>query len=278
MFNGRNLLIATKHQKERVIAPILEKELGLRCFIDPTLDTDKLGTFTGEIERKDDPITTARNKCLMAMELANCDLALASEGSFGPHPSIYFVPADDEFLIFIDKKNDIEVIVRELSVDTNFNVAEIKTEKELKTFAENAKFPSHGLIIRKSKDDYSKIVKGITNAETLISTFNHFISSHGTVYIETDMRAMYNPMRMKIIEDAVKKLVVKLKSHCPECNTPGFSITDIKTGLPCSICNFPTRSILSNLYSCQKCQFIHEEKFPKGKFTEDPMYCDVCNP
>lgn len=70
MFKGRNLLIATKHEKEKVIAPILEKELGVKCVVATNLDTDALGAFTGEVERKDDPVTTARNKCIMAMELA----------------------------------------------------------------------------------------------------------------------------------------------------------------------------------------------------------------
>lgn len=88
-FKGRRLLIATKHKKERVIAPILEKELGVNCFV-TDIDTDKFGTFTGEIERKEDAISTARNKCLLAMELENCDLVLASEGSFGAHPSLFF--------------------------------------------------------------------------------------------------------------------------------------------------------------------------------------------
>ena len=60
MFEGRKLLIATKHKKEIVIAPILEKELGVTCFVAPDLDTDELGTFTGEVERRDDPFTTAR--------------------------------------------------------------------------------------------------------------------------------------------------------------------------------------------------------------------------
>ena len=78
--------------------------LGISRVIELNLDTDQLGTFTGEVERKSDPITTARNKCVVAMELSNCDLAIASEGSFGPHPSISFIPADDEFLLFIDKK------------------------------------------------------------------------------------------------------------------------------------------------------------------------------
>lgn len=278
MFKGRNLLIATKHEKEKVIAPILEKELGVKCFIALDFDTDELGTFTGEVERKDDPITTARNKCLMAMELANCDLAIASEGSFGTHPTIYFAPADDEFLLFIDKKYRLEIIVRELSMETNFNGSEIKTETELQEFAANAIFPSHGLILRKSKDDCIEIVKGITDKEQLNNTFRHLIDHYGTAYVETDMRAMYNPSRMKVIEKAVCKLVEKIKSLCPTCESPGFGITGSSQGLRCELCNLPTRSTLSYIYTCQKCNYKKEEQYPNGKQTEDPMYCDFCNP
>ena len=278
MYQGKQLLIATKHEKEQVIAPILEKELGVKCFVASNFDTDQLGTFTGEVERKDDPITTARNKCLLAMELADCDLGLASEGSFGPHPSIYFVPADDEFLIFIDKKSKLEIVVRELSLETNFNGAEIKTEKELSAFAKHAKFPSHALIIRKAKDDFSTIVKGITDSKNLLETFNQFISSNGKAYVETDMRAMFNPTRMKVIEEATQKLAAKIKCLCPKCSAPGFGITDTKSGLPCGLCNYPTRSTLSYVYLCQQCNYAEEQNFPNGKVVEDPMYCDVCNP
>lgn len=40
------------------------------------------------------------------MDLAYCDLAVASKGSLGPHSSNYFVPVDDEILFLIDKKNE----------------------------------------------------------------------------------------------------------------------------------------------------------------------------
>lgn len=278
MFEGRTLLIATKHEKEKVIAPIVEKELGIKCLVTKDLDTDKFGTFSGEVERKDDPITTARNKCYLAMELTNCDLVIASEGSFGPHPTLYFVPADDEFLLFIDKKNGLEIIARELSIETNFNGSEIKTEKKLFEFAAKANFPLHGLILRKSKDEYSGIVKGITNAEQLSIIFNHLIKNYGTAYIETDMRAMYNPTRMNVIELAAKKLINQINALCPICQMPGFGITAAKEGLPCEICNYPTGSKISYIYSCQKCGYLEEEKYPKGKKTEDPMYCAICNP
>lgn len=278
MFNNRKLVIATKHAKELVIAPLLQSELGLQCVVAKNFDTDTLGTFTGEVERKDDPITTARNKCLMAMELNNYDLAIASEGSFGTHPSVFFAPADDEILLFLDRKNDLEIIARELSTDTNFNGEEIKSEMQLVDFAAKVKFPSHALIIRKAKNDFTEIVKGIADWETLNKTFHQFLEKYGTAFFETDMRAMHNPTRMKVIEKATKKLVDKINSCCPKCNTPGFGITDVKQGLPCSYCGNETCSTLSYIYTCQKCSYIKEDMYPNKKTTEDPMYCDVCNP
>ena len=278
MFEGRKLIIATKHEKEKVIAPILENELGVKCFVAENFDTDVLGTFTGEVERKDDPITTARNKCLIAMKLNNCDLAIASEGSFGMHPFMFFIYADEEIIFFIDKKNDLEIISKELGTETNFNGEDIKSEKQLNDFARQVKFPSHGLIIRKAKDDFTEIVKGITDTQKLNNTFKHFISTYGMAYVETDMRAMYNPTRMKVIEKATKKLTDKINSSCPQCNTPGFGITDRKQGLPCSLCSFKTRSTLSYIYTCQKCAYTKEEMYPNKITEEDPTYCDICNP
>ena len=278
MFQNRKLLIATKHQKERVIAPILENELGVTCFVDETFDSDTLGTFTGEVERELDPVSTVREKCLRAMKLSNCDLGIASEGSFGSHPSIFFVSADDEFLIFIDTLNNIEVIVRELSTSTNFYGKQIQTQKELFEFADKAGFPTHGLILRKSKDEKTDIHKGITDIESLKKTFDQLYSKYNSVYAETDMRAIYNPTRMNVIEKATKKLVQKIKSSCPQCQMPGFGVTDAKSGLNCSLCGSPTNSILSYIYVCQHCEFTKEEMYPNNITTEDPTYCDYCNP
>ncbi|MFT5737667.1 MAG: hypothetical protein ACI9SG_002017 [Maribacter sp.] len=278
MFEGRSLVIATKHEKENVIAPLLERAIGVVCFVQEGFDTDTLGTFTGEIEREQDPISTARQKCLMAMELSSCDLGVASEGSFGAHPSVFFASADDEFLIFIDKKNNLEIIVRELSMETNFNGKEMETEKELFDFAKSVKFPSHGLILRKSKNDNSDVIKGITDFIQLKEAFQKLINKSNKVYAETDMRALHNPSRMTVIENATKKLVDKINSYCPQCNTPGFGVTSIKKGLECSLCGSPTNTTLSFICSCQKCDFKREDMYPHKKTNEDPMYCDYCNP
>ncbi|WP_338409599.1 DUF6671 family protein [uncultured Flavobacterium sp.] len=278
MFKGRDLVIATKHNKEKVIAPILKRELGVNCIVIPDLDTDELGTFTGEVERKEDPIATARKKCLTAMKLAKCDMAVASEGSFGPHPSLFFVHADDEFLLFIDKKNKLEIIVREISTQTNFNSSFITSKNELAEFAKNVKFPSHGLIVRKTDTDFNEIEKGIKTWTKLSKVYTHFIKQNGSFYVETDMRALHNPSRMKVIQKATTKLASKINSNCPGCNTPGFEITALKHGLPCLLCRLPTRSTLSQIYSCHKCSFSKEEHFPNNKNSEDPTFCDNCNP
>ncbi|MFX5009088.1 DUF6671 family protein, partial [Acinetobacter baumannii] len=83
---------------------LLEEALGVTCIIPAEFNSDIFGTFSGEIERELNPLETARKKCYAAMELTGCYLAIASEGSFGAHPIIGFVPADEELLVLIDRK------------------------------------------------------------------------------------------------------------------------------------------------------------------------------
>lgn len=278
IFSHRKLLIATKHQKESVIAPLFEKALGVSCFVSDAFDTDTLGTFSGEISRKDDALTTLRKKCLLAMEKNGCDLVIASEGSFGAHPSVFFAKADDELMMLIDAKNELEIVVRELSMDTNFNASVIRSEAELESFMRQVHFPSHGLMLKPAENNYEKIIKGITQPEALREHFQAFIKEYGAAYVETDMRAHFNPTRMKVIEKAAVKLLKAVESICPNCETPGFIVTEARSGLPCSWCNCPTDSTRSFIYRCKKCDFQNEVLFPHEKTTEDPAYCNFCNP
>lgn len=278
LFENRKLIIATKHSKEQVIAPVFEKKLGVKCFTDNNFDTDFLGTFTGEIERTDDPISTARKKCLTAMEKNNCDLGIASEGSFGPHPSIFFSKANEEILIFIDLKNNLEIIARELSTKTNFDGKYVNSVSELKNFAREVNFPSHGLILRNAQNSNIKISKGIDDWEKLQSEYKIFKKQFEKVYVETDMRAMYNPTRMENIETTAHKLVTKILNACPKCMTPGFSIINAQKGLPCENCNLPTESTLYYFYQCKHCEYEIKEYYPRKIKFEDPMYCSFCNP
>ena len=67
MFEGRNLLIATKHRKETVIAPLFSDAFGVHCFISDEFDTDSLGTFSGEIARKKKPFRNPMAQTVWSM-------------------------------------------------------------------------------------------------------------------------------------------------------------------------------------------------------------------
>lgn len=278
MFEGRKIVIATKHKKEEVISPILSAELGLEGFILEGFDTDLLGTFTGEVEREGSPVETLRKKTELAMDLARVDLAIASEGSFGPHPSIFFVPAGDEMMLLVDRKNDLEIVARSISADTNFGSAEVETEEALLDFAERSLFPSHGLILSGAHENNSVFHKGIISKDVLLSTFHEIQKNTKTILVQTDMRAMYNPTRMKNISIACHVLVKNIKSVCPVCSTPGFNVADVRSGLPCSLCGRPTKSTLAHQYVCKKCGQEEIRYYPNLKVEEDPTFCDYCNP
>lgn len=277
-FEGRTLAIASMHQKEQVLQPVLQEGLKVTVTVADGLNTDMLGTFTGEVARIADPLTTARKKCELAMELTGCDLAIASEGSFGAHPSAFFLPANEEWLLLLDQKNGLEIHARHLSTATNFSGQDFSSLEELEAFASKVGFPSHGLILKRSKDELEGIVKGITDPDQLRTAALQLLETHGAGYVETDMRAMFNPSRMQVIGETAQLLLKKLNSFCPSCQLPGFAVTAAEPGLPCSLCGTLSSAALAHLLVCSHCQHQEKENFPQGKKVEDPQYCQVCNP
>jgi hypothetical protein len=277
-WRNRKGVIVSLHGKEEAIAPVLLRELGISCHTALNLDTDQLGTFSGEIERKGSPLDALRAKCQLAIDQGWEDIIIASEGSFGPHPQMYFAYADDEWVMLKDVKNDLEIFGRHVSTHTNFNAKEVATWNALQLFAEQVKFPSHALILRPAVDDYREMQKGISNLVKLEEVFHSLNEQFGSVYVETDMRAHFNPSRMLVIQRATEDLVRMIKSVCPACEAPGYGVVESVPGLPCESCGMPTASTLKHLYRCQHCSHTSENKYPRGKKKESPMYCSFCNP
>jgi hypothetical protein len=280
-FQNRLAVLATMHQKERAIAPLLETE-GINVIVPSQFDTDCFGTFTREIKRLGTQIEAARLKAQKVLELTGETIAIASEGSFYPHPAFPFISCDREIVLLLDKDNDLEIIGQEISTETNHSHTQISTIEEALEFANKIGFSEHGLVVMSSKNatDKEEIFKGIITEEKLIETVENSLkkSSTGVVHLETDMRAMYNPTRMKIIEKATRNLIEKLKSFCPQCSAPGFDIVERSPGLPCGWCSSPTSLIKVAIYQCQKCNYCQETLFPDGLEKADPTYCQYCNP
>ena len=117
MYKNKFVILATKHQKEEVIRPSFEAELGCCIHVPTQYDTDLFGTFTGEIPRKLSPYETLIQKAKEAAQQFRYRYAIASEGSFGPHPYLYFAPGDTELMAFVDLDNDLIVAEIEISTD-----------------------------------------------------------------------------------------------------------------------------------------------------------------
>lgn len=250
--------------------------LGVTCFVSHELNTDQFGTFSGEIARTLSPLNAARAKCDLAHQHTGCDLVLATEGSFGPHPNLFFIPANEELMLLRDYKNNLSIWTSLLSTETNFNSLELSNTKQLADFAKSIGFPSHNLILLSS--DRSVIRKDFNTLEEANHALVELTKGDGRCIVETDMRAMNNPTRMKVIEELTHKLVKKVKATCPSCNMPGFDVIRVNSGLPCMACKSPTSSTLSLVKGCISCS--HEEliEYPNNKVEEDPMYCNYCNP
>lgn len=282
LFADRRCVIATMHGKEQVIGPLLETELGMRPEVFADLNTDEFGTFTREVDRPADQITTARLKIQAALDRSGATLGVASEGSFGPHPVSPLIPCNREIVFLLDLDHDLEIWGESLSTHTNFAHDSVQTLRQALEFGRKVGFPNHGLILRgqSSASDPDRLHKGITTEETLTQAFKTLLedSDIKAIQIETDMRAMVNPTRMQVIAEASQDLIRKLQHQCPRCGFPGFSVAQVRKGLPCDLCGLPTSAPRAYLYRCDRCQYEQEEAFPLGVKTADPGICLYCNP
>ncbi|MDY0256686.1 MAG: hypothetical protein RBR00_05825 [Gudongella oleilytica] len=278
IYKDRKIVLVTKHGKESVIRPVFEGETGCQLVTETRLDTDRLGTFSREIRRPKSQAHTARLKIKKGMKLSKADIAVASEGSFGLHPTAS-IPWNVELVMMYDRKEDLEIYGIHESPDTNYGHRSVKTYAEALQFAQEAGFPQHYLIIRPENEKSKHIIKDIDSFDKLRDGFFwcKSRSKSGNVFMETDMRAHANPTRMKNIEKATQNLVSNLLSFCPECHVPGFIPREAIGGLPCEMCGRESEITMKLVYACGKCGHRQEQLFPNGRFAS-AEYCHHCNP
>ena len=276
-YENIKISLLTKHKKEKVIAPKFIKMFDAEIIHTDTFDTDELGTFTRDKARYGNQLDAARRKARIGMEITGLKYGIASEGSFISDPFIGLLPWNHEIIIFIDDILGIEIIGSSKSAAVS-RQSKIRNWKELAKFARLNKFPTHHLVLRPDEENHPVFQKGISNRIILEESFNQAMKLSKTkkVYVEHDLRAHANPTRMKNIANATTDLIHKLKSLCPNCHTPGFQITKVKSGLPCAICDMETRETFEKIFTCNTCDYEKSEFVKKEK--ADPAKCDFCNP
>lgn len=278
---GGPAVLATMHGKQQAITPVVARFLGLEVGVAPGLDTDAFGTFSREVERIGTPLDAARGKIAAGFNLApGARFGLASEGSFGPHPSLPFLPIGREIVVLIDRASGLELVGQHVSANTNFAHAIVDDSVAGRVFGEQIGFPGHGLIVTASVDGrpapHVALMKDMEDWNALACAIERVVGLTGAALVETDMRAHRNPRRMRAIRRATLDLVRRSRIGCPVCGRPGYSVTERLPGLPCADCGEPTLQIRAERRTCAGCSHGQERAVPER--AADPGRCGYCNP
>ena len=275
-YKNERVLLASKHEKERVIQPVFFERLGCK-IVTTDFDTDQFGTFTGEIPRAQSAYDTCILKAKTGAMAANCLFGLASEGSFGPHPSMPFFASDHEIMVFVDLKHHWIISEQLVTPKTNYKMLTIYSGTDVATFLKSVQFPSHAVTLQVA-DTKEVIGKGIQDQSLLEQLITIGLTQGDALLVSTDMRAMMNPTRMGVLSLLAEKLATRIVTQCHGCAAPGFGFVSTADYLSCSLCDAPTSMHRFEIWGCVACE--HTEKKPRQDLLEtaDPTYCNFCNP
>jgi hypothetical protein len=277
-YTSLRLGLATMHGKERAIAPPFRRVIGAEVVVAPNLDTDELGTFSGEVPRPDALVETALLKAEMVFRNSDVDCALASEGSYGPIGRVPLNPGGVEILAFIDRKRGVRLIETLTTHRTNWRLQRFEAGDPDRLLAlKGMGFPEFGVFVG-CNSDMSHPVKGLNTVDEVIAAMDHEArrSTDGLAVLYSDMRAHRNPMRMKVLRALSWKLARRLATLCPACEAPGFGHIDSRRGLPCEGCGQPTHWIDFEIDGCVACGHAASRPRKDGRRTASRLSCKAC--
>lgn len=281
-YAGRRAALATMHGKEEAIAPVLRDRLGLVVETVPDLDTDMLGTFTGEIPRAGTIREAAIAKARLGMTASGMPIGVSSEGSYGPHPHFPFMAGGVELMVLVDDIRGIVVSEHLIEDAPVYDHAFATGDDDLSSFLDRIGFPAHALIVKPAEADSgdAPIHKGLRSRDDLGRAIAKCAarSRDKRALVQTDMRAHMNPTRMASLFRLALALAERLQTPCPACDMPGFGLVDIETGLPCEWCGGPSIMVRHQIFGCVACE--HREMRPRadGRTHADAGQCPDCNP
>lgn len=270
--------MATMHGKERVLKPAFAT-IGIDLVVPGKLDTDQFGTFSRDRPRSGTMLDAARAKAEAAMRETGLPAALASEGAYGPHPTIPFLAAGRELLLFIDAEQGLEIVEMTIDEQPTFDHCEATSIDDAEDFLKRIGFPEQGVIVApvgRLSEPVAKGVRSLVDLEAAILTGRE-LSPKAKAHIETDMRAFMNPRRMDKIGELGRQMTLRLSTPCPHCSSPGWGKIRTDYGLPCSLCGSPTSLPRHDVFGCVQCDVEERVERAPGAVA-DPAYCPLCNP
>lgn len=279
-FINQNITFATNHGKAGAAQGPFERILS--TSIAPlAIESDSLGTFTGEIERTGSMLDALRGKIGLARKISDQRLIMASEGSFTSIAGLGLMAHGIEMLLLHDIVTGAEIVEQYIAYDTNYSTATIYDLAGLHQFLEVISFGSHALVIYPiGLPLVGNAVKGITDSKEAEEHFTRLkeLSPSKSVMAMSDMRAHLNPTRMRAIESCCELLARRLATMCPKCESGGFGLTATLPGLPCEECGMATQRAHKEVHSCPFCSHRLERPRADGKRYASAGECEWCNP
>lgn len=272
------IALATKHEKEKQISPIFQRLLGWK-IVNADFDTDQLGTFSGEVDRRKSPREAAIAKATAAARIAGTEFGIASEGTIGHNPAYPFTTSDHELIAFVDLKKNVQIVESHISPNIVAVQQALEEELNLEEFVKKADLPDHALILRNSGPRVTWAQKGLKSLAEVIQALEQARLIHplNQLVLESDFRAMCSPSRQRNIAICAEKLASRLASKCPECGYLGWGIVGYETGLPCEVCgDVSPNAIRADRFGCLACG--HEILVERPEKSIGPARCNVCNP
>jgi len=279
-FRNAHVVFATKHGK----AEAARESFGtiLNATIEQCeIDSDQLGTFSGEIERPGSMLDALRGKVLLARQKTHERFVLVSEGSFGGADGFGFVTRGIEMLMLHDQENGVEILEQHISLATNYSTSVISTWQDLERFLDRMSFPNHALLLYpKGALLPSTVCKGLRTKDEVRDAFERSLkmSDSGQIIAMSDMRAHLNPSRMRAIAECCRLLAQRLDTVCPRCQSGGFGLVETVPGLPCDSCGSATCRARAELHSCALCKHSVEKPREDGRRSVPAAECEYCNP
>lgn len=273
---GARIGLATIHDKQRAIAPAFRRVLGAEVVVAPD-DTDRLGTFSGEVPRPDALIETCLLKAELAFGSLDVDCALASEGSYGPIERVPLVPAGLEILAFIDRRRGVRLVETLVTHRTNWRLHRFRAgDPAVRGAIEALGFPRFGVFVISSSHPEAP-VKDLARLDDVVAAVDREArrSAEGEAIVIADMRAHRNPTRLRVLRALGHKLARRLERLCPACGAPGWGEIAVRRGLPCARCGQPTDWIAERIDGCAACGHTERRPRPDGR-TAAPG-CPACS-
>ncbi|MBQ1782602.1 MAG: hypothetical protein II007_03020 [Gammaproteobacteria bacterium] len=275
-YQGRPVLVATRHGKADPLQRPFGRCLGVNLWSPADLDTDRFGTFSGEVARPGSPEAMLHAKIQLARAEYDAPLALASEGSYGPHPWLPGAALGQEWLLWQDAEQNLTVMEQLWTLRVHYGAYDVSSVAELRPAMQRCGWPQLALTLATSQPGLP-VYKALRDLSEIEQCWQQLQAASGSaVVVATDMRAHLHPGRQRAIGRLGARLAHRLACSCPACGRPGFGRWQWQHGLPCADCDSPTSQRWRRWLRCDHCG--HGQPQSAVATSADPRWCPRCNP